>query len=309
MRKEGNYKGHLAMFVANIFWGLMSPISKNILSSGWVDAISLTTFRMVGAAILFWSVSFFCPKERVPKEDLIKLFFAALLGIVFNQGSFIYGVSMTSPINASIVATTTPIITMIIAAIYLKEPITGKKAIGVLIGASGALLLISGSNNIITGSSSSIWGDLSCLSAQCFFSLYFVLFKDLISRYSPVTLMKWMFLYSSICCMPFSHDNIIAIDFATMPVDIYMGILFVVVFGTFICYFLMPIGQKTLRPTVAIMYNHVQPIVASIISVVWGFDTFGYTKTFAIVLVSTGVYIVTKSKSRAQMESEKTKQD
>ena len=66
-------------------------------------------------------------KEHVNHQDLAKLFFAALQGIVLNQGSFIFGVSLTSPINASIVTTTTPIITMIIAAFYLKEPVTGKR--------------------------------------------------------------------------------------------------------------------------------------------------------------------------------------
>lgn len=303
--KTTNYQGHIAMLTANILWGFMSPVSKKVLSSGLVDSISLTTFRMVGAAVLFWIASIFTKKEEVSPQDMVRLFFAALLGIVLNQGSFIMGVSLTSPINASIVTTTSPIITMIIAALYLKEPITGKKISGIFVGASGALLLILGSQQTATnGNSGNIWGDLLCLLAQFSYSIYFVMFKGLIGRYSPVTLMKWMFMYASVCCIPFSYNHVSTITFTELTTEIYAGIGFVIVGGTFITYFLVPIGQKLLRPTVASMYNYMQPIVASFVAVLWGMDTFGFMKTLAIVLVFSGVYIVTQSKSKAQMDKE-----
>lgn len=295
------------MLVANMLWGCMSPSSKIILSSGLINALSLTTFRMSGAAVVFWITSFFTPKEHVSHEDLRKLFFAALFGIVFNQGTFIFGVSLTSPIDATIVATTTPIITMIIAAFYLKEPVTGKKIIGIFVGAMGALLLILSGQQALTGGNqtSNIWGDLLCLAAQCSFSVYIVVYKGLISRYSPVTLMKWMFTYSTLCTIPFSYTSIAGIDFAALPPIIYLNIAVVVLGGTFFAYLLVPVGQRILRPTVATMYNYVQPIVASIITVTVGLDSFGILKSVAIVLVFTGVYIVTQSKSKAQMEAYK----
>ena len=291
--KSNAYKGHLAMLGANILWGLMSPVSKAVLMAGPVSALSLTTFRMVGAAVVFWLASFFTKKEHVNHQDLAKLFFAALQGIVLNQGSFIFGVSLTSPINASIVTTTTPIITMIIAAFYLKEPVTGKKVIGIFVGAAGALLLILSSQSAAAGSgkSSNIWGDLLCLLAQFSFSFYFVLFKG------------WMFTYASICTIPFSYNHIAGIDFLNLPSELYMGIIYVVLGGTFLPYLFIPIGQNLLRPTVACMYNYVQPIVASLIAVLWGMDTFGVMKGIAVALVFTGVYIVTQSKSRAQLEA------
>ncbi len=154
-------KGHGAMLIANVLWGGMAPVSKAVLLTGLVDSISLSTFRMLGAAFLFWIASFFMREEHVNHKDLMKLFFAALFGIILNQGPFIWGVSMTSPIDASIVTTTTPIITMIIAAIYLKEPITGKKVLGIFIGATGAMLLILGSQKgTSAGNGNNVWGDL-----------------------------------------------------------------------------------------------------------------------------------------------------
>ncbi len=304
--KTNELKGHLAMLGANIMWGLMAPVSKFVLQSGPINALALTTFRMVGAMILFWTASLFMKKEPVPGRDLLKLFFAALLSIVFNQGSYIFGVSLTSPIDASIVTTTSPILVMIIAALYLKEPITGKKVTGIFVGAAGALLLILSSQQLASAASahpnaSNVWGDLLCLLAQLSFSLYFVLFKGLIGRYSPVTLMKWMFTYASICTVPFAFTEVTAIDYAALPASLYVGIAQVVAGGTFIAYLLMPVGQHNLRPTVASMYNYVQPIVASGVAVAWGMDSFGWMKTIAVVLVFSGVYIVTQSKARAEV--------
>lgn len=194
---------------------------------------------------------------------------------------------------------------MIIAAFYLKEPVTGKKVIGIFVGAAGALLLILSSQSAAadSGKSSNIWGDLLCLLAQFSFSFYFVLFKGLIGKYSPITLMKWMFTYASICTIPFSYNHIAGIDFLNLPSELYMGIIYVVLGGTFLPYLFIPIGQNLLRPTVACMYNYVQPIVASLIAVLWGMDTFGIMKGIAVALVFTGVYIVTQSKSRAQLEA------
>ena len=305
--EDKNFKGHLAMLGANITFGLLSPVSKTLLNSGIFNAYSLTMARMFGAAVAFWIASLFIPKETVPPKDMVLLFFASLLGIVINQGCFLTGVSLTSPIDASIVATTTPIITMIIAALYLKEPITGKKVIGIFIGAAGALLLILSGQHIVTAGNNNVSGDIFCLLAQTSFACYYVFFKKLIARYHPVTLMKWMFIYASICCVPFAYNDVATIPFANIPWKFYQDLAFAAFGATFCAYLLIPNGQKHLRPTVASMYNYVQPIVASLITVWLGMDTFGFTKTLAILLVFTGVYIVTRSKSKAQMDAETKK--
>lgn len=297
------YKGHLAMLAANVIWGLNAPIAKAVLNTD-ITALSLTTFRMVGAAVAFWIASVFTKKEHVKHEDMLMLFFAALLGIVLNQGSFIFGLSLTSPIDASIVSTTTPIIAMVVAAIYLKEPVTGKKVLGIFVGALGALLLIfSSQHTSASGKGGNIWGDLLCLSAQVSFALYLAIFKNLIGRYSIFTSMKWMFTYASICFIPFSYQDVSTVNFLSITPVTYAQILFVVLGATFLAYICMLTGQKTLRPTLVSMYNYVQPVVASFIAVSMGMDTFGWSKAAAIVLVFVGVYIVTQSKSRAQLQA------
>ena len=305
MQTKKAYVGHLAMFSANLLWGVMSPISKAILQEGTVSPFSLTSLRMLGAAAAFWILSIFTRREHVPPRDLVMLFFASLLGVTINQGCFITGVGMSSPIDASIITTTTPILTMILAALYLKEPVTSKKVMGIFSSAIGALILIFSARTLSTSAGQNgILGDLLCVIAEICFACYCVFFKDLIGRYSAVTLMKWMFTYASICCIPFSYRSLSAIDFVSLPLNIYADITFVIFGATFIAYLLVPVAQQRLRPTLVTMYCYVQPTVATILAILWGMDRFTPTKIVAIVLVFGGVYLVNRSKSRVQMEAE-----
>jgi drug/metabolite transporter (DMT)-like permease len=296
--------GHLALFSSNLIFGLNNPVSSSLMSET-LSPYTLTFFRMSGALLIFWAVSLFCKKEHVPAKDLLMLFFASFFGLTFNQLPFFIGLSMTSPIDASIVVTLLPILTMLLAALLLKEPITLLKALGVLVGASGALLLVYTSHALHVGKSNFL-GDLFVLGGVASFAIYLTVFKDLISRYSPVTVMKWMFLFCTISCFPFFYKPLVHTDFTLLTSGTYWRIGFMVVFATFLGYLFIPIGQKILRPTTLSMYNYVQPVVASFVAVFIGIDTFGIENALSGILVFAGVYIVTQSKSRAQLEAELT---
>ena len=296
-----NVQGHIFALTANILWGLMAPIGKSALME--FSALSVTTFRMVGAAACFWLLSAFCKYEHVDHRDMLKIFFASLFALVFNQGVYIFGLSMTSPIDASIVTTTLPIVTMIIAAIYLKEPITNLKVLGIFVGAMGALTLILSSQTAGSGNGSII-GDLLCLVAQISFSIYLTVFKGLSQKYSPITLNKWMLIYASRCYIPFSYQDVAGIQGAEVSTAAYVQIGYVVIGGSFLAYIFIMTAQRLLRPTVVSMYNYMQPIVASIAAIIMGLGVFGWEKGIAIALVFLGVYIVTKSKSKADFEKE-----
>lgn len=301
-------KGHVAMLAANSMWGLMAPLAKFVMIGGAVSSLVMTDLRVFGAMILFWIFSFFQKPEHVGHKDLMKLFVASLLAIVFNQGSYIFGVGMTSPVDASIITTSMPLIAMILAAIFLKEPITGKKILGIAVGASGALLLILGSSQAsgtTVKGDNPLLGDVFVLLAQCSYAFYFVLFKNFVTKYSAVTVMKWMFTYAFICLLPFSYSSLLATDWLALDGARIASILFVVVGATFLSYILIIVGQKNLRPTVAGMYNYIQPLVATIVAICWGMDSFNLTKVLSVVMIFGGVWLVTSSRSRAEMEAYK----
>lgn len=303
--KNKKLTGHIALFSANIIFGLNTPISRSLMPE-ILSPLSLTFFRLAGGLILFWISSLFIKKEHVPAKDILMLFFASFFALTLNQLPFFIGLSMTSPIDASIVVTMLPILTMILAALIIKEPITMMKTIGVLVGASGALLLIFESNNIHAGNSN-LWGNLIVFGAVGSFAIYLTVFKNLIMRYSPITVMKWMFLFGTIVSFPFCYNPLMATDFSLLTSGTLWRVAYMVIFATFTGYLLIPIGQKVLRPTTLSMYNYLQPVVASLLAVAIGMDNFGYPQAISGILVFAGVYIVTQSKSKAQMEEERSK--
>lgn len=291
------------MFFACAFWGLMAPLGKDAMTHG-ITGIDMVTFRVTGGAVLFWLTSLFMPKEHIPRKDLLMLIGAAVFGLVTNQCCYTIGLSITSPINASIVTTSMPIFAMILAAIILKEPITGKKALGVVFGCTGAVILIVTSAAAASSKVGDIRGDLLCLGAQLSFALYLSLFSKLIKRYSVITVNKWMFTYATILILPFTFNHVAGINFAAVPTSTWLETGFVVFFGTYISYILMMIGQHTLRPTVVSIYNYVQPLVSVTVSILTGIGVFKPSQGLAVILVCLGVWLVTKSKSRADMLKE-----
>ena len=305
---------HLSMFGACAIWGLMAPLGKDSMTHG-LDGITMVSMRVFGGMMLFWLTFLIitfrtkrlsqATKEHVPMRDRLMFCGAALFGLVFNQCCYTLGLSITSPINASIVTTSMPIFAMILAAIILREPITGKKALGVLTGCSGALILILTSAAATTDKVGDIRGDLLCLGAQFSFALYLSLFNPLIRRYSVFTINKWMFLWATLIIAPFTIPHMLTTEWSAVTTLSWWEAAYVVVFGTFIGYILTMIGQRTLRPTVVSTYNYVQPIVSVTVSIITGIGIFQWSQALAVVLVFTGVWWVTKSKSRRDLEREK----
>jgi drug/metabolite transporter (DMT)-like permease len=299
-------KGHILILITNILFAVNMPISKYLLPAH-VPPEGLTIMRMAFACVMFWIVSLFTVKEKVPLKDLGMLFVCALCGVGINQGLFIVGLNRSSPVDASIIATAVPIFVLLLAAVILKEPITRKKSFGVFMGVSGGLLLVFSSTHAID-SISSLDGDMMMIVSGLMYAIYLVLSKPLSLRYSSVTMMKWMFLFTTLTLVPFTFRHVL--DAPAFHREVWdfteLGAIFYVLFGaTFLPYLLIPMSLKRIRPTTVSMYNYVQPLVAVLFTVAVGLDTFGFTKGVAALCVFAGVWLVTKSKSRAQLDAEK----
>lgn len=302
-----HYRAHLALLAAGVMWGLMSPLSKAVMSAGIVPPLGVTNLRILGATLLFWLIAPFSPRERVSRRDLGRMALAAAFSVVANQVMFIRGVSMTSPVDATIITTTMPIITMLLAAVVLGEPISGRKLGGVLLGMLGAVVLVLNSAGGFSGLSFSggqqLLGDLLCLAAQLSYALYLVFFQGIIRRYSPLTLMRWVFTFATLMVLPFSWDTLAETRWEQVPAEHWASLAFVVGGGTFLCYLLVPIGQRVLRPTVTAMYNYMQPITATIVAVAWGMDQLNGIKLGAVALIFLGVMLVNLSRARRASQS------
>lgn len=297
---------HLCMLCAGTCWGLMAPIGKDAMLNG-IDGIDLVSFRVLGGALLFWLTSLFTKKEHVPVKDILLLGCAGLFALVFNQCSYTIGLNLTSPSNSSIMTTSMPIFAMVLSFFILREPLSAMKAGGVAMGCGGAVILIVSSASAANARVGDLRGDVLCMMAQLSFALYLALFSKLVRRYSVITVNKWMFLWASLYILPIASSHLMANDWSAVALTTWAEAGFVVFFGTFVSYLLMMAGQQVLRPTVVSVYNYVQPIVSVTVSVLTGLAVFTLSQALAVILVFSGVWLVTKSKSRRDVEHPETK--
>lgn len=297
---------HLCMLCAGTCWGLMAPIGKDAMLNG-IDGIDLVSFRVLGGALLFWLTSLFTKKEHVPVKDILLLGCAGLFALVFNQCSYTIGLNLTSPSNSSIMTTSMPIFAMVLSFFILREPLSAMKAGGVAMGCGGAVILIVSSASAANARVGDLRGDVLCMMAQLSFALYLALFSKLVRRYSVITVNKWMFLWASLYILPIASPHLMANDWSAVALTTWAEAGFVVFFGTFVSYLLMMAGQQVLRPTVVSVYNYVQPIVSVTVSVLTGLAVFTLSQALAVILVFSGVWLVTKSKSRRDIEHPEAK--
>lgn len=290
--------GHLACFLAYAIFGFNIIVCKDLTAGSLISPLAIFTLRSVGAGTLFWLISLFTPKEKVDRKDYLGIFAASMLGFFVCQVTFLVGIPHITPMDCSVLSAISPIYTMIIAAIVLKEPITWQKACGVIISFAGIIYLIVSRTSAAGTAETSLFGILMLILNSLSFSLYLGIFKPLIGKYSVVTFMKWIFLFAFMVSAPFSAKEIVALDLGGVPAIQLAELAFLIFCATFITYFLIPVGQKRIRPTLVSMYSYVQPIIAIVISITLGMEMLTWQKVLAAIMVFGGVLVVSYSKSR-----------
>jgi len=296
MFKKDSIIGHLACFIAYAIFGFNIIVCKDLTSGHLISPLAIFCLRSIGAGALFWLISAFMPAEKIDRKDYLKIFAASMLGFFTCQITFLIGIPYITPMDCSILTAMSPIYTMAIAAIAIKEPISWQKATGVAVSFAGIIyLIVSKTGNIGGASETTLFGIFMIVLNSLSFSMYLGIFKPLIGKYHVVTFMKWIFLFAFAVSVPFAGKEIVTLDWSAIPRIQLAELAYLVVCATFITYFLIPIGQKRIRPTLVSMYSYVQPIIAIVISICIGMDTLTWQKVAAAVMVFGGVIIVSYS--------------
>lgn len=300
MKDRNTLSGHIACFTAYAIFGVNIIVCKDLTSGHLISPIAIFTLRSLGAGLMFWILSLFLPYEKVEKQDYLKILAAAFLGYFVTQLTFLMAIPDVTPMHCSIISSMSPIYTMFIAAIVLKEPLSWQKAGGVALSLCGILFLIlnnaSGSSGI---TESTLTGIFLMFLNSLSFSLYLGIFKPVIAKYSVVTFMKWIFLFSALMSLPLSFREVFSFGWTQIPTEQMWELGYLIVFATFMSYFLIPFGQKRIRPTLVSMYSYIQPIIATVISVIIGMDMLTWQKVLAAALVFGGVIVVSRSRSKS----------
>jgi drug/metabolite transporter (DMT)-like permease len=285
-------KGHLALFVAQVIYALNYSIAKGLMPD-YLGPFAIVLLRVIGATILFWLVSLFVKTQPVEKKDLIKMLWLSLFGVVINQVFFIWGLSLTSPINSSIIMISNPIMVFLFTMAIFKERITLMKFTGLGLAVLGALMILLYKDNFQMGSET-VKGDLMTLLNSISWGIFIVLVKPLMQKYNTVTAMRWIFLFGTIFTIPVCLNGTLDTDWAGMTSGAWMALAFVVIATTFFAYLLNIYGLVELSSNTVSAYIYLQPFLASLFAIIIGKDNLTPTKVLSGFLIILGLYLVNR---------------
>ena len=267
----------------------------------YVEADGFILMRVGGSTILFWLVWLFTRlpetvrNEKIDRADFPRIIWAAFFGVALNMLSFFKGLSLTTPISASVIMVSTPMIVLVLSAIIIKERIRKRMVFGIVLGLVGTAFLILYGKSVGNGTNASLGNFLVFVNASSY-GLYLVLIKKLMDKYNAFTFVKWVYLIGFFMVLPFGWDEFEAVNWAFLPIDIYWKIGFVVVFSTFLTYLLNLLSMKELKPTTIAVFVYLQPVFATIFAISLGKDELTLVKIISAIFIFTGVYLVTQKK-------------
>lgn len=298
MMDKHKIEGHSAVLLANVIFGLGVPVTKLLLDE-WVSPMAYMATRCMGAAAIFWLISLFMPRERVERRDLLVIMGGGLLGFVVSQTLTAWALHFTTPVYFSIIATLTPVATMVCAALLIGERLSLRGALGVAIAVVGALLMVMVGWQVGSGMNDLLGIGLAVLSLLTW-AVYLIITRKVSVKYTAVTQMKWVFLVSTLAVLPFSWTDLQASRLYSSQWA-WSGVAemaFIVVFATVAGFFAIPFALRYLKTTTVSVYTNLQPIVASFVAIAIGQDLLSWDKPVSLALVLLSAWIVTNSQQK-----------
>lgn len=293
------YLALIAATLVSIIYGVTFTIAKDVMPL-YILPYGFIVLRVGGSVILFWFIWLFLPKEKIDRKDFPRIIAAAFFGVAFNMLTFFKGLSLTSPISASVLMVSTPIIVLILSAIIMKERMLKRKVFGIVLGLVGTAFLILYGKSIGNASNANL-GNLLVFANAVSYGFYLIVVKKLMDKYSAFTFVKWIYIFGFIMVLPFGYTELQAVEFSAIPVDIAWKIIFVVIFSTFLTYLLNLLSMKELKPTTVAVFIYLQPVFATIFAIGLGKDELNLIKIGAAILIFSGVFLVTQKVTPKQI--------
>ncbi len=283
----------IAVSIATLIYGLTFTVAKDVMPL-YLKPYAFILLRVSGGTIVFWTFGLFIKKQKIEKSDYKKIVLASFFGITLNMLSFFKGLSLTTPISASVMMVTSPIMVLLFSSLLIRKSIGKQRVFGVFIGLIVALLLItfgsSSNGNTITNN----WANFLVFVNAASYGLYLVLAKSVIIKYHPIVFVKWMYLFGLVFVIPFGYSELMEVVWQEIPLNMYWNIGFVIIFTTCVTYAFNLYGLSKLKPTTVSVFIYLQPVIATIYALTVGSDSLNLVKISATLLIFLGVYLVTK---------------
>ncbi|AUC16909.1 EamA family transporter [Tenacibaculum sp. SZ-18] len=288
-----------AVSIVTIIYGVTFTVAKEVMPH-YVKPFGFIFIRVSSAMLIFWLASLFIKNDKVEKGDYKLIALAAFFGIAFNMLTFFKGLNYTTPINASVMMVTSPILVLIFSSIIMKERPTIIKILGVIIGLVGAVILILYSGSSSGNATNMMLGNFLVFVNAASYGMYLVVAKKIVGKYKPITFIRWLYLFGFIFMFPFGISEFTEIQWDIIPTSGYLRIGFVVIFASCITYLFNLWALSKLKPTTVSVFIYLQPVVASIYALIVGSDYLDTIKISATILIFIGVYLVSKQASTSK---------
>ncbi|MCC7520183.1 MAG: EamA family transporter [Flavobacteriaceae bacterium] len=283
-------------FLAALIYGLSFTIAKDVMPL-YIKPFGFILLRVTGATLLFWVAGLLVPSEKIEWKDFKIIILSAFFGVALNMLTFFKGLSYTTPINSAVIMVTTPILVLLFSFVFLKDPFTTKKIIGVVMGLIGAVALISLGKKMQVNAPNVRLGNFLVFINAASFSVYMIISKGIIHKYHPINVTKWMYLVGILMVLPFSWSQIQEVQWEVIPFVGFLKIGYIVVFATFFTYLFNILALKKLKPTTLSVFIYIQPVVATLYAISVGSDRLDWLKIVAASLIFIGVYLVSFRKT------------
>jgi len=283
----------LAATGAATIYGVNHTIAKGLMPTV-IQPFGFILLRVAGAALMFWLVSIPFPSEKVDRKDILRFIICAFFGMVLNMNMFFKGLELSTPINSSVVITLSPVLLLILGAFMLKEKITLLKSAGIGIGLIGALVLILFGAQSQPNAPNIPLGNFFFMMNAASYSMYLILVKPLVGKYSSLTLMKFLFLFAFLINLPIGWSQFSEVAWNSLTFTEIGSMLFVVIGTTFMTYLLNIFALKQLSPSTIGSFIYLQPVIATIFAMLMGVDSLNTVRIIAAMLIFTGVFLSTR---------------
>jgi len=284
-------KIHAVLLFVTLIYGANYTVAK-IAMPDYLEPFGFILLRVTCATILFWAFSFGVGSEKIKKRDLGMFFLCGLFGVAINQMLFFKGLNLTTPINASVIMTTSPIFVLLTAYVLGKERLTFLKILGVAIGATGAYMLIT--KDGISLEYEGFLGDLLVLINGASYAVYLVIVKPMMAKYRASTVIKWVFFCGWLIIIPFGYEELIIASWSSFPDYVWYSIAFVIVGATFTVYLLNVWSLKFVNSSVVGIYMYLQPVFATFIAILARGDELDWLTAAYSLIIMLGVYLVSR---------------
>ena len=290
----------LAATIATTIYGINHTVAKMVMPI-YIGSLGLVFLRVLGATIIFWTISLFFKTKPIEKKDRLTILKCGLFGMSINIAAFIAGLDYSTPVNSSILIIISPIFVVILSFFIFKNKINFIKILGIILGFIGAMILI-----LTADSNSSIGrniplGNFLFIVNSISYAYYLIIVKPMTEKYDLITLFKWLFLIGLIFNFPLGINQFLDVDWASLPLwEAVLPMVFVVVGTTCMTYFLNGYALSKITSTEVAVFMYLQPIIGILFAIFTKSDTINLIMFIASVLIFTGVYLTSVLKQKKQ---------